>query len=82
MMKKFLAANAVMLLAVLSEQNAAIAAPISSHNTLATTGHVVCYTRGCRQVRKGCRLEYRTGIAGGPVPTGGNVEVCPHQSAR
>jgi hypothetical protein len=59
MMKKFLAANAVMLLAVLSEQNAAIAAPISSLNTLAATGHVVCDTRGCQQVRKGCRLEYR-----------------------
>ena len=42
----------------------------------ASSGQVVCAESGCRQVSRGCRLEYRTFGQGGPYPSGGNIEVC------
>ena len=79
MIDNFRVASAVILLAGLSGQNAASAAPISSNHALVSKRQIVCDLKGCRPVKDGCQLEYRTGIAGGPVPTGGNVEVCrPH----
>jgi hypothetical protein len=77
MLKKFQVAGAA--LAFLGAQSVAGAAPVSSNHVVASKGQVVCDPRGCRSVKTGCRLEYKTGIAGGPVPTGGNVEVCPSQ---
>jgi hypothetical protein len=66
------------------ERKGAAAAPMSSPPSpseatrakLEAKREVVCDKLGCRLVKKGCRIEYRTGIAGGPVPTGGNVEIC------
>jgi len=82
MFNRFLATNAVILLAVLGGKSTAVAAPTPARHAVTATGQVLCDARGCRPVKSGCRLEYRTGIAGGAVPTGGNVEICPRQSAR
>ncbi len=41
------------------------------------SGQIVCDTRGCRPVSRGCHLEFRTTAQGGPVEGGGgNVEIC------
>jgi len=41
------------------------------------TGQIVCGTTGCRQVSRGCHIEFKTTAQGGPVEGGGgNVEVC------
>jgi uncharacterized caspase-like protein len=41
------------------------------------SGQIVCSTSGCRPVARGCHLEYKTFVEGGPFEgQGGNVEVC------
>jgi uncharacterized caspase-like protein len=41
------------------------------------SGQVVCDMTGCRPVSRGCHLEFRTTIQGGPKEGGGgNVEIC------
>jgi uncharacterized caspase-like protein len=41
------------------------------------TGQIVCSSIGCRAVRRGCHIEYRTQAQGGPREGGGgNVEIC------
>jgi Caspase domain len=41
------------------------------------TGQIVCDRVGCRQVSRGCHIEYKTTAQGGPIEGGGgNVEVC------
>ncbi|HWL19811.1 MAG TPA: caspase family protein [Bradyrhizobium sp.] len=41
------------------------------------SGQIVCDSGGCRTVRRGCHLEYRTLAQGGPREGGGgNVEIC------
>ena len=41
------------------------------------TGQIVCDRVGCRQVSRGCHIEYKTTAEGGPLEGGGgNVEVC------
>jgi uncharacterized caspase-like protein len=40
-------------------------------------GGIVCDDRTCRQVRRGCRIEFRTTAQGGGILGGGsNVEIC------
>ena len=79
-MIKRLAIGAFLLIATQGQPIVANAASTSSPDApalaFASKGQMVCDSRGCRQIRKGCHLEYRLGIKGGPVPTGGNVEVC------
>jgi uncharacterized caspase-like protein len=42
-----------------------------------STGQIVCSSIGCRAVRRGCHIEYRTTAQGGPREGGGgNVEIC------
>lgn len=67
--------GALLLIAAQSQPIVANAASPDA-SASASKGQMVCDSRGCRQIRKGCHLEYRLGIKGGPVPTGGNVEVC------
>ena len=41
------------------------------------SGQVVCDTVGCRQVSRGCHVEFRTTAQGGPYEGGGgNVQIC------
>ncbi len=43
------------------------------------TGQILCNQQGCRQVQRGCRLEYRPGQSGSDANRAGathNVEVC------
>ncbi|MBR1244746.1 caspase family protein [Bradyrhizobium sp. AUGA SZCCT0240] len=40
------------------------------------SGQVVCDQSGCRSASAGCRVEFRTFEAGGPYPSGGNIQVC------
>jgi uncharacterized caspase-like protein len=43
------------------------------------TGQILCNQQGCRQVQRGCRLEYRAGASGSDANRAGatyNVEVC------
>jgi hypothetical protein len=40
------------------------------------SGQIVCGDVGCRAVTRGCHLEYRSFNAGGPYPSGGNIEIC------
>jgi hypothetical protein len=47
------------------------AAPIKPQ----ASGQVICGAGGCRPVQRGCRLEYRTHMQGGPV-SGGAAEIC------
>ena len=43
----------------------------------ATGGQIVCDSHLCRPVARGCRLEFKTTLQGGPREGGGgNVEVC------
>jgi uncharacterized caspase-like protein len=43
----------------------------------AGSGQIVCSSIGCRAVRRGCHIEYRTTAQGGPREGGGgNVEIC------
>ncbi|MGH9692987.1 MAG: caspase family protein, partial [Bryobacteraceae bacterium] len=49
------------------------AAPAKSQ----AAGQIVCDSRGCRPVERGCRIEFRTTAQGGPTEGGGgNVQVC------
>ncbi|MEK9284214.1 caspase family protein [Bradyrhizobium sp. ISRA442] len=41
-----------------------------------SSGQVVCNNAGCRPVAKGCRVEFRNGLAGGAPGIGSNVEIC------
>jgi len=40
------------------------------------SGQILCGDVGCRPVTRGCHLEYRSFSAGGPYPSGGNIEIC------
>jgi hypothetical protein len=41
------------------------------------SGQIVCDTTGCHPVARGCHLEFRTTIQGGPKEGGGgNVQIC------
>ena len=74
-MIKRLALGAFLLIATQGQPIVANAASPDA-SASASKGLMVCDSRGCRHIRKGCHLEYRLGIKGGPVPTGGNVEIC------
>jgi hypothetical protein len=42
------------------------------------TRQIVCDMTGCRQISRGCHIDYRTTAQGGPREGGGgNVEICP-----
>jgi len=42
------------------------------------SGQIVCDDHLCRPVARGCHIEYRTTIQGGPkAGGGGNVQICP-----
>lgn len=51
--------------------------PKAGSSTAGSPGQVVCDSHLCRPVARGCRLEFKTTLQGGPREGGGgNVEVC------
>lgn len=51
--------------------------PRAAQRASGGSGQIVCDSKGCRPVERGCHLEYRTFAQGGPHEgQGGNVQIC------